>query len=62
LSVESDFVADSAWLEAVPVSEAPRCTSPTFDETRCVPCAACWTLREISVASPRRPPFEPLAK
>ena len=36
-----------------PVSVAPRWTSVTLDETCCVPCAACWTLREIScVAAP----------
>jgi len=40
-------------VEAEPVSEAPRCTSVMLAETCWVPCAACWTLREIScVAAP----------
>jgi len=38
------------------VSAAPRCTSPILVETRWVPWAACWTLREIScVAAPALP-------
>src|SRR3954469_8301557 len=53
LSPDSDCAADSTCEEAEPVSLAPRCTSVMLDETCCVPCAACWTLREIScVAAP----------
>ena len=50
LSADSDFAADSTWVEAEPVSEAPRCTSTTLDETCWVPCAACCTLRETAEA------------
>src|SRR5450755_4027512 len=53
LSPDSDFAAESTCEEAEPVSVTPRCTSVMFDETCCVPCAACCTLREIScVAAP----------
>ena len=53
LSVDSDCAADSTCEDAEPVSLAPRCTSVMLEETCWVPCAACWTLREIScVAAP----------
>src|SRR6186713_404775 len=48
LSEDSERAAESTCEEAEPVSDAPRCTSPILVETRCVPWAACWTLREIS--------------
>ena len=52
-SFDSICAADSTCEEAVPVSVAPRCTSVMLEETCWVPCAACWTLREIScVAAP----------
>src|SRR5580693_10520333 len=52
-SVESVCAADNTCDDAEPVSVAPRCTSVMLDETCWVPCAACWTLREISwVAAP----------
>jgi hypothetical protein len=53
LSPDSDLAAASTWAEADPISLAPRCTSAMLEETCCVPCAACCTLREIScVAAP----------
>src|SRR6266700_1628596 len=53
LSLDSDCAADRTCEEAEPVSVAPRCTSVMLDETCCVPCAACCTLRDIScVAAP----------
>src|SRR4051794_36925003 len=53
LSPDNDCAAESTWVEAEPVSEAPRCTSVMLEETCWVPCAACCTLREIScVAAP----------
>src|SRR5450432_751479 len=53
LSLDSDFAAERTCDEADPVSLAPRCTSVMLEETCCVPCAACCTLREISwVAAP----------
>src|SRR5215475_3504206 len=52
-SDDSDLAADSTCEDAEPVSVAPRCTSVMLEETCWVPCAACWTLREIScVAAP----------
>ncbi len=49
----SDWAADSTWVEAEPVSIAPRWTSVMFAETSWVPSEACCTLREIScVAAP----------
>src|SRR5664279_3635769 len=48
LSPDSDCAAESTCDEAEPVSLAPRCTSVMLEETCWVPCAACWTLREIS--------------
>src|SRR6476469_6417323 len=53
LSVDKERAAASTCVDAEPVSAAPCSTSVTFDETSCVPCAACWMLREISwVAAP----------
>src|SRR4051812_46352379 len=53
LSPDSDCAAERTWVEAEPVSEAPRCTSTMLAETCWVPWAACCTLREIScVAAP----------
>src|SRR5437868_1705863 len=47
------LAAVSTREETDPVSPAPRCTSAMLEETCCVPCAACCTLREISwVAAP----------
>src|SRR5438874_13724445 len=52
-SPDSDRAADRTWLDADPVSLAPRCTSVMLEETCWVPWAACCTLREIScVAAP----------
>src|SRR5690242_3193568 len=53
LSPASERAAVSTCEEAEPVSLAPRCTSVMLEDTCWVPCAACWTLREIScVAAP----------
>src|SRR5215475_610106 len=53
LSDDSDCTARSTWDDADPVSLAPCCTLTILEETWCVPCAACCTLREISwVAAP----------
>src|SRR6202022_649066 len=53
LSPDSDCAAESTGDAADPVPLAPRCTSVMFELTCMVPCAACWTLREIScVAAP----------
>src|SRR5437763_12468065 len=41
LSPDSDCAAERTWVEAEPVSEAPRCTSVMLEETCWVPCAAC---------------------
>src|ERR1700761_6857405 len=52
-SPDSICAAERTCDEADPVSLAPRCTSPTLDDTCWVPAAACCTLREISwVAAP----------
>ena len=49
----SDCAADCTWAEALPVSDAPRCTSAMLVPTCEVPSAARCTLREIScVAEP----------
>src|SRR5215475_10156145 len=53
LSFDSVCADVNTWLEAEPVSDAPRCTSAMLEATCWVPCAACMTLREISwVAAP----------
>jgi len=53
LSRESERAALSTWLEAEPVSAAPALTLAMLLATSAVPCAASWTLREISwVAAP----------
>src|ERR1700761_9622951 len=52
-SPDSICAAERTCDEADPVSPAPRCTSVMLADTCWVPCAACWTLREIScVAAP----------
>ena len=52
-SRDSDWAAERTCDDAVPVSDAPRCTSAAFVETAWVPWAVCCTLRAIScVAAP----------
>jgi hypothetical protein len=48
VSRASDCVDYSTWPVAKPVSTAASVTDTMFDETSCVPEAACWTLRAIS--------------
>jgi len=53
LSRESAFADDSTWLDAAPVSPAPRLTSVMLLANWVVPPAAWAMLREISwVAAP----------
>jgi hypothetical protein len=53
LSRGSDLADAGTCDDADPVSDAPRLTSLMLLATCEVPCAACWTLREIScVAAP----------
>src|SRR5215475_3564505 len=45
LSADRVCAAVRTCEEADPVSVAPRCTSVILEETCCVPCDACCTLR-----------------
>jgi hypothetical protein len=63
LSPDRDLAAVRTIEDARPVSDAPRCTSVMLEDTRCVPCEACWTLEEIScVAAPCSPTAAAIAK
>src|SRR5215831_12492269 len=49
LSLESACADESTWAEAVSVWPAPSLTCRILVLTWAAPCAACWTLREMSL-------------